>query len=754
MNTPPNGKFEEKKNSDLQVSYLNNINNTVLQKSFKRVFDNKSENKIEKKNNDNVMFQPINYVNNNSNDQNIVKKVTFCSELKYCEGRRNYLNFIWHFNITRNIYKISTIEIKNIKGKDKEIYYLAIIYVFYEQLNCSSIIFAFQNGNNLSEKDFNNELIKIKDRIIYEGINENNNFYQNSLILNKNINGKEDINNENINYQKQNKKSFLSEIYCTNQKLFEIDIDEKKNLNISTEEEKVENEKETSFNILCNIYCPSFSSKVYKFQDVKRKKIILTKLDIPPQLYQENNYIPIIIEQRMIKNETFTNKYNGIINEGMTCYLNSMMQSYNALTLFKKAIFSLPFEKDENSLSSSLQILFYDLTFGKELVSSNKLIKSFGWEKDDIFIQHDIQEFNMMLSEIMEKKFKGTKANEIFNYLFEGTIENIIKCIEYNFQNKKIEKFNDIQLNVKGCKNIYESLNEFTKEEILDNEDKYEVEGHGKEKAIKKMNFIHLPPVLIFQLKRFEYNNETKYIEKLNDYYEFYDQLNMNKYIKNKNNNYDYTYSLISVVVHKGNVLGGHYYAFINQDPEHKNENWFCFNDENVKNAELFEVFDLNFGGDYFIPKYNVKSNCIENKNYQSDLSAYMLLYIQNSKLKEILIPINKEELPKTLENCILNEKKEEKIKYEYYNGSYFHSREDEEEDKNRQIQFIESPKYYSNDNYNINLIKDENINENESQNEENKYDIYYDNDFNEIKDNNNNRLDKAINDTFFRGKV
>ena len=140
-------------------------------------------------------------------------------------------------------------------------------------------------GNNLSEKDFSNELIKIRDRIIYEGINQNNNFYQNSLNLNKNINGKEDINNENINYQKQNKNSFLSEIYCTNQKLFEIDIDEKKNLNISTEEEKVENEKETSFNILCNVYCPPLFSKVYKFQDVKRKKIILTKLDIPPQLY-------------------------------------------------------------------------------------------------------------------------------------------------------------------------------------------------------------------------------------------------------------------------------------------------------------------------------------------------------------------------------------------------------------------------------------------------------------------------------------
>ncbi len=64
MNTPPNGKFEEKKNNDLQVSYINNINNTVPQKTFKRVLDNKSENKIEKKNNENVMFQPVNYFNN------------------------------------------------------------------------------------------------------------------------------------------------------------------------------------------------------------------------------------------------------------------------------------------------------------------------------------------------------------------------------------------------------------------------------------------------------------------------------------------------------------------------------------------------------------------------------------------------------------------------------------------------------------------------------------------------------------------
>ena len=114
---------------------------------------------------------------------------------------------------------------------------------------------------------------------------------------------------------------------------------------------------------------------------------------------------------------------------------------------------------------------------------------------------------------------------------------------------------------------------------------------------------------------------------------------------------------------------------------------------------------------------------------------------------------MTKEELPKSLENCILNEKKEEKLKFEYYNGSYFNSRENEEEEKNRQIQYIDSPKYYSNDNYNINLIKDENLNENESLSEHNKSDLYYQNDFDDIYDNNNN-LNRAIKETFFRSEI
>ena len=706
-------KFEEENNCKNINVGGRQLNNTFPKKNYviKRTLDKNTENKTEKKNNEKNNFIQSTipqYFNPQNKENKVGKKTEYCSILKYSEGIRNYLHFIWELNLTKKEYLNNSIYIKEITGKDSEIYYLGIVYVFFQRYNCSSVIFAFQNGINLNKNEFKNELIIIKNKIINENLNEK------KILKENNINEKEEIieikdDNEEINNKINNNKiSSLYEIYLLNKSIFELDEEEKEINNIK-EEEKAESEsEELSFNIICNIFCPSISSKITKYLNIKRKKIILSRLNISSKAYINKNYITIIIEEKIQKIENLTTKYNGIINEGMTCYLNSMMQSYNALTLFKKAIFSLPFEKEENSLSSSLQILFYDLTFGNQLVSSNKLINSFGWSKNDIFIQHDIQEFNMMLSDIMEKKFKGTKANETFNYLFEGKTENIIKCIDYDFQSVKEEKFNDIQLNVKGCNNIYESLNEFTKEEILDNEDKYEVEGHGKEKAIKKMKFIHLPPVLMFQLKRFEYNNEINFIEKLNDYYKFEDELNMNNYIEKKNSNEDYKYTLISVVVHKGNVFGGHYYAYINQDIEHKKENWFCFNDENVRKADLFEVFDLNFGGDFSIPKYNEDLNIIEYIKFKSDLSAYILLYIQNSKLNEILIPMKKEDFPKNLEIDILNEKNEEEkkknewkqkflYKYNFYNN-------DEEEEKKKILP--DSPKSINNNNnFNIHFL-------------------------------------------------
>jgi ubiquitin carboxyl-terminal hydrolase 7 len=64
----------------------------------------------------------------------------------------------------------------------------------------------------------------------------------------------------------------------------------------------------------------------------------------------------------------------------------------------------------------------------------------------------------------------------------------------------------DIQLNVKGMKNLYESFRDYVAVETLEGENKYQAEGLGLQDAKKGIIFESFPPVLHLQLKRFEYD--------------------------------------------------------------------------------------------------------------------------------------------------------------------------------------------------------------------------------------------------------
>lgn len=64
----------------------------------------------------------------------------------------------------------------------------------------------------------------------------------------------------------------------------------------------------------------------------------------------------------------------------------------------------------------------------------------------------------------------------------------------------------DIQLNVKGNKNLMESFRDYVAVEPLEGENKYQAEGYGLQDARKGIIFQSFPPVLHLQLKRFEYD--------------------------------------------------------------------------------------------------------------------------------------------------------------------------------------------------------------------------------------------------------
>ena len=338
----------------------------------------------------------------------------------------------------------------------------------------------------------------------------------------------------------------------------------------------------------------------------------------------------------------------GLINEGTTCYMNSLLQLLFMIKYFKKAIFNMKIKKNSYQTSKiySIQKLFYEMMKKDrpKAVSTTHLITSFGWNEEQVRVQRDIQEFFIVLSEIIEKEISTLKEKNTFKYLFEGKVTSKIKCINVNFESSKEETFTDIQLPVKNCNNLIEAFNKYTEVEVLNGKEQYQTEKYGKQDAKKDLLFSSLPKILVLQLNRFRYSPEKNEMEKINDRFEFSNELNLEKYTLNYGNIYP-EYECIGVVVHVGGIDGGHYFSFIKHINDKKESVWYKFNDSVVSIAEPYEVFENNFGGKttYYRRVNDGEVGNYESTNYQS---AYLLIYIRKDCISELLGDYSIDEIP------------------------------------------------------------------------------------------------------------
>ncbi|UKK01199.2 ubiquitinyl hydrolase 1 [Theileria orientalis] len=306
----------------------------------------------------------------------------------------------------------------------------------------------------------------------------------------------------------------------------------------------------------------------------------------------------------------------------------------------------------------ALQNLFYMLKYSEDPPGCKELVRSFGWKLADLFTQQDSHELLKLLLDKMEEQMKGTSVEGSVKNIFEGEMETYIECIDIDYKSCRKETFEDIQLDVQGCSNIYESLDRLTEPELLAGENMYEAKGYGKQRANKGIRFLNFPPVVIFLLKRFTFDLQMMDTVKLNTRFEFYKEINLSRYIepqgegaskqasesrgkKGSHKGEDqYEYILQAVAVHHGSINSGHYYAFTKSS-----NNWYRFDDETVTKASEYAVIDDNFGGEeqecynYLTTNtsshgmYNNINRFRKNKAY----NAYILMYVLKSKKDEIL---------------------------------------------------------------------------------------------------------------------
>ncbi|CAN8298447.1 unnamed protein product [Cochlearia groenlandica] len=360
----------------------------------------------------------------------------------------------------------------------------------------------------------------------------------------------------------------------------------------------------------------------------------------------------------------------GLKNQGATCYMNSLLQTLYHIPYFRKAVYHMPTTENDAPTASiplALQSLFYKLQYNDTSVATKELTKSFGWDTYDSFMQHDVQELNRVLCEKLEDKMKGTVVEGTIQQLFEGHHMNYIECINVDYKSTRKESFYDLQLDVKGCKDVYASFDKYVEVERLEGDNKYHAEGHGLQDAKKGVLFIDFPPVLQLQLKRFEYDFMRDTMVKINDRYEFPLQLDLDredgKYLSpDADRSVRNLYTLHSVLVHSGGVHGGHYYAFIRPT---LSDQWYKFDDERVTKEDLKRALEEQYGGEEELPQANPGFNNPPFK-FTKYSNAYMLVYIRESDKDKIVCNVDEKDIAEHLRVRLKKEQEEKEDKRKY----------------------------------------------------------------------------------------
>ncbi|EJU05407.1 ubiquitin carboxyl-terminal hydrolase 5 [Dacryopinax primogenitus] len=352
----------------------------------------------------------------------------------------------------------------------------------------------------------------------------------------------------------------------------------------------------------------------------------------------------------------------GLKNQGATCYMNSLLQSLFFTNYFRKAVYKIPTDHDHatESVALAMQRVFYLLQTSDQPVGTTELTKSFGWKSLDSFMQHDVQEFNRVLQDNLETKMKGTAAEGAISKLFTGKMKSYIKCVDVDYESSRTEEFYDIQLNVKGLRDLHDSFRDYVAVETLDGENKYMAEGYGLQDAKKGVIFQSFPPVLHLQLKRFEYDIQRDAMVKINDRHEFPLDIDLADFVESDCRGTDsWNYKLHGVLVHSGDLHGGHYFALIKPEKDGK---WFKFDDDRVTRATTREVLEENYGGEiqngYMSP--TPRNNGIKNKRMTN---AYMLVYIRETAIDEVLAPFTEIDTPPHLKARLEEERMASELK-------------------------------------------------------------------------------------------
>ncbi|KAJ8599178.1 hypothetical protein CTAYLR_010154 [Chrysophaeum taylorii] len=278
-------------------------------------------------------------------------------------------------------------------------------------------------------------------------------------------------------------------------------------------------------------------------------------------------------------------QFGGIRNQGNTCYLSSLLQTLYHAEPFRQAVVEGQQcrgwfrRRPPLTTRTALAGVFAQLA-KNQTADTSRLTRAL---RVDPRQQQDIQEYVRIL-------FAALAGDDVSLSAYEGEAETYleitpeeVEALGREVTKTRTEPFLDLSLDLRPT--LRDAVAAYLTPDVLDGDNKWKTPDDGYRAALKGYRFTSLPKFLVVHLKRFAYDFERDRVAKLPDPLSFPLEFDAQEYGMAATKT---TFRLHAVVIHVGDALAGHYYAFV--DP-YCDGRWLRFDDHTVRPTDIKHVF-------------------------------------------------------------------------------------------------------------------------------------------------------------------